>query len=168
MDTVLIFGLAVLLVVFIYIITPNTYSPLPPYRFTDRLNRNNMHTALMVNAALNIKTKNMDSPKGEKLCNCGPETYLHGKTGTTECGPGNTKRMLLTAVSAVRDDNGHWYIIPKELHDEFRSLLEKSTDTRLKDDEMYDAQDKFISKFSQYMTGGDLNNVQLYAEIKPE
>lgn len=73
--------------------------------------------------------------------------------------------MPLQKVVALRDDNAHWYVIPAEMREEFRVLLEQSTDTNLKDDDMYDAQDKFISKFSQYATGGDLNNTQLYADI---
>jgi len=73
--------------------------------------------------------------------------------------------LNLKKVVAVQDESGRWYVIPAELREEFRNLLERSTDTRLSDDEMYNAQDQFIDKFSQYRTDGDLNNVQLYSEI---
>ena len=47
----------------------------------------------------------------------------------------------------------------RDVDEEFYSLLNKATD------EDYEAQEEFIEKFDQYRTGGDLNNVQLYAEI---
>lgn len=65
----------------------------------------------------------------------------------------------LKKVAAVQDDSGHWYVIPADMKEEFHQLLEKVTD------EDYDAQDAFNEKFSGYRTGGDLNLVQLYAEI---
>jgi hypothetical protein len=172
METVLIIGVAMLVVVFIYMATPNTYTPKPLPEFKNRLNRTHMHAALLVNSALNIKNMGngisrhgAQEPEESKSAfnGCCNDKSLDVKPA--DCQPGKNKVMNLRAVSVVRDDNAHWYVIPKELHEEFRSLLEKSTDTSLKDDEMYDAQNKFIEKFSQYMTGGDLNNVQLYAEI---
>lgn len=57
-------------------------------------------------------------------------------------------------VVAVQDDSSHWYVIPKELEDKFYYL---SQDEDLEDD--------FDIIFNQYRTGGNLNNVQLYAEI---
>lgn len=151
METALIIGIAVLVVVFLYMATPNTYQPRPPSEFVNRLKPiNNMHTALMVQSALNIKNKcTMDN---ENKCTGTDKEYA-------AC------EKVKVPVSVVRDDNAHWYVIPKHLHEEFRTLLEKSTDTKLSDDEMYNAQDKFIETFSQYMTGGDINNTQLYAEI---
>lgn len=65
----------------------------------------------------------------------------------------------LEKVKAVSDESGHWYLIPNRLDEQFNILHELSCN----DD--YDAQNKFIEIFSEYMTGGDLNNVQLYAEI---
>ena len=59
-------------------------------------------------------------------------------------------------VYAVQDDDGHWYVIPFEMKDEFNSDLDG-----LSDDNIYEWGDKY----GQYMTGGDLNNTQLYAEI---
>jgi len=67
-------------------------------------------------------------------------------------------------VVAVRDDSSHWYVIPLEMKEEFFKLQEK-----LRSDDYpnrYDDEDEFIEKFSKYMTGGDLNNIQLYADIK--
>jgi len=62
----------------------------------------------------------------------------------------------LRPVVAVQDDDCHWYIIPKELHDLF---LE-----HLRDGET-DEWETFKETWSYCRTGGDLNNVQLYAEI---
>jgi hypothetical protein len=59
-------------------------------------------------------------------------------------------------VYATKDDDGHWYVIPFEMKDEFMSDLDG-----LSDDNIYEWEDKY----SQYMTGGDLNLIQLYAEI---
>jgi hypothetical protein len=59
-------------------------------------------------------------------------------------------------VYATKDDDGHWYVIPFEMKDEFHYDLDG-----LGDDNIYEWEDKY----SQYMTGGDLNLVQLYAEI---
>lgn len=64
---------------------------------------------------------------------------------------GNLRKVL-----ALRDESGHWYVIPVELVDKFRELQEKAGN----DD--YEAEEEFIKLFSSYMTGGDLNNIQLY------
>jgi hypothetical protein len=61
----------------------------------------------------------------------------------------------LKKVYATKDNDGHWYIIPAEMTDEFRRLRDGGEST----------EDEFIEKFSNYMTGGDLNLVQLYANI---
>lgn len=63
-------------------------------------------------------------------------------------------------VKVVQDEASHWYVIPIELAHEFRRLSEKFRET-----EDYDVLDEFIEKFQGFETGGDLNNVQLYAEI---
>jgi hypothetical protein len=59
-------------------------------------------------------------------------------------------------VKATRDDSGHWYIIPNELYDEF--CLDEENEEMIDDGE-------FDKKWGKYRTGGDLNLVQLYAEI---
>jgi hypothetical protein len=61
----------------------------------------------------------------------------------------------LIKVHAIKDDDGHWYVIPSEMAVEFHNLLNGGEST----------EDEFIEKFSDYMTGGDLNNIQLYAEL---
>jgi hypothetical protein len=62
----------------------------------------------------------------------------------------------LQKVNAVQDDSGHWYVIPISLSNEFS-------------DECYDEDfvdsGKFDNKYGRYRTGGDLNNVQLWAEM---
>jgi len=59
-------------------------------------------------------------------------------------------------VKAVKDDSGHWYVIPNDLYEEF-----------IKDEQNGDMIDsgKFDEKYGKYMTGGDLNLIQLYAEV---
>ena len=59
-------------------------------------------------------------------------------------------------VYAVQDGDGHWYVIPREMANEFNNDLENGH---------VNEYEFFSEKYSQYMTGGDLNNVQLYAEI---
>jgi hypothetical protein len=65
---------------------------------------------------------------------------------------------MLQKVIAVQDDSGHWYVIPAELESEFNKLVDCADDD-------YDLQKEFMERFSQYMTGGDLNNTQLYADL---
>ena len=59
-------------------------------------------------------------------------------------------------VKAIQDESGHWYIIPNDKLKEF-SIDEQNED-------MIDS-GEFDNKWGQYMTGGDLNLIQLYAEI---
>jgi hypothetical protein len=62
--------------------------------------------------------------------------------------------MSLQKVIACQDDSCHWYVIPAGMLDEFLKLCEEENDPL------------FDKTFGQYRTGGDLNNVQLWAEIK--
>jgi len=59
-------------------------------------------------------------------------------------------------VQAVQDESSHWYVIPNELIDEFSDDQE--------DIKMIDS-GKFDEKWGKYRTGGDLNLIQLYADI---
>lgn len=61
-------------------------------------------------------------------------------------------------VKAVEDDSAHWYIIPNDLHKKFRELHNKICNNE--DDQ--DSIDEFEKLFSEFRTGGDLNNTQLY------
>lgn len=54
---------------------------------------------------------------------------------------------------------GDWYVIPAEMQEKFNEL----SDEELNDN--YDKQDEFNTLFGKYRTGGDLNLIQLYAEI---
>lgn len=67
-----------------------------------------------------------------------------------------SKNSELKKVYAVTDESGHWYVIPFELKDQF-----------FKDDENgeVDEWESFNEKYSHYMTGGDLNLIQLYADL---
>lgn len=59
-------------------------------------------------------------------------------------------------VYATQDDSGHWYVIPFEMKDKFNFELDNGE---------IDQWDNFEMLFGQYRTGGDLNNVQLYADL---
>ena len=62
----------------------------------------------------------------------------------------------LQKVKALIDESGHWYIIPLDKYQEFGQ-----------DEQNEDMIDSglFDNKWGKYRTGGDLNLVQLYAEI---
>lgn len=62
----------------------------------------------------------------------------------------------LKPVKAVQDESGHWYVVPVDLYSEF------SKDEL--DEELVDS-GEFDNKWGQYRTGGDLNLIQLYAEV---
>lgn len=62
----------------------------------------------------------------------------------------------MTKVKAVQDDSGHWYVLPNELLKDFYKDEQ--------DEDFVDSGD-FDNKYSKYRTGGDLNIIQLYAEI---
>lgn len=75
----------------------------------------------------------------------------------------------LKKVVAVQDDGSNWYVIPSELKEEFRKLDEwifnAYHNVDIPENVLIDLESKFTEKFSKYRTGGDLNNIQLYAEI---
>lgn len=62
---------------------------------------------------------------------------------------------MYTKIKAVKDDIGHWYLIPNNLLDDFYKDLQN---------EDFIDSGKFDSKYSQYMTGVDLNLIQLYVK----
>jgi predicted HAD superfamily Cof-like phosphohydrolase len=62
----------------------------------------------------------------------------------------------LTPVHVTSDNEGHKYVIPAEMAEEFSRLLDGGEST----------EDEFIERFSQYMTGGDINQVQLYMKVE--
>jgi len=57
-------------------------------------------------------------------------------------------------VTPMQDNEGHWYIIPSHLSDTFFDEL---------DDENLIEDGGFDHNWGEYRTGGDLNNIQLYA-----
>lgn len=61
----------------------------------------------------------------------------------------------LQKVIATQDNDGHWYVIPAGLIQDFHKLLEGGEDS----------ENEFMDKFNDYLTGGDLNLIQLYAEL---
>lgn len=75
----------------------------------------------------------------------------------------------LRKVVAVQDESSHWYVIPDELKEEFSKLSDgvynAYNNVDVKEEVLIDLESRFIEMFSKYRTGGDLNNIQLYAEI---
>ena len=63
---------------------------------------------------------------------------------------------MIQKVKAIKDDSGHWFVIPNDLYDDF---YEDLGDINFVDSGGFD------EKYGKYMTGGGLNLVQLYAEI---
>ena len=59
-------------------------------------------------------------------------------------------------VYVTKDDDGHDYIIPWELKDDFNTELENGYD---------DEFESFNEKFGDYMTGGDINETGLFIKI---
>lgn len=56
-------------------------------------------------------------------------------------------------VKALKDDSGHWYLVPNDLAEAFYFDLQ--------DENMVDTGD-FDEKYGKYRTGGDINLTQLY------
>lgn len=67
---------------------------------------------------------------------------------------------MLNKVYCTEDESGHWYIIPLELKGVFQNYM-----NALEHDYDDGLNDNFEKQFSKYKTGGDLNNIQLYAEL---
>lgn len=67
-----------------------------------------------------------------------------------------TNGLELKKVKATKDESGHWYVIPNDLYDEF--------DEDGQNEDFVDS-GEFDNKYGNYRTGGDLNNIQLYAFI---
>lgn len=66
----------------------------------------------------------------------------------------------LQKVHVTQDESGHWYVIPVDLKEEFLDRLNV-----LMEENDPDLEQGFDEKFGKYRTGGDLNLVQLYAEV---
>lgn len=66
--------------------------------------------------------------------------------------------MHLYRVKVVTDGDGHWYVVPVELADTFTEMLSAGE---------ADEYNAFNEMFSMYRTGGDLNNAELWAEVRP-
>lgn len=61
-------------------------------------------------------------------------------------------------VQAIKDESGHWYVIPNNLLNEFMDDEQ---------DEDFVDSGNFNKKYGKYRTGGDLNLIQLYV-IHPD
>lgn len=63
--------------------------------------------------------------------------------------------MEYQKVYIAQDNDGHNYVLPYELKEQFDELLEES-------DQSEEAESVFIDMFSGFMTGGSLDLVELY------
>ena len=63
----------------------------------------------------------------------------------------------LKKVKALQDESSHWYVVPDELAIEF--------DEDAYNEDIIDS-GEFDRKWGRYRTGGDLNLIQLWAELK--
>lgn len=63
----------------------------------------------------------------------------------------------LIRVKIANDGDGHWYVLPEYLYKDFNIDLE--------DTEMLDS-GEFSAKYGKYATGGDINIVELFANVK--
>lgn len=61
--------------------------------------------------------------------------------------------MQFVKATAIQDQDGHWYVIPTEMKQDFLDMEERGH---------HDEYEAFNERFSQYLTGGDLNLTQLY------
>lgn len=66
------------------------------------------------------------------------------------------------AVKALKDDDGHWYIIPEDFYGTWLQIISDLEKVEEHSDEYYSLQDEFNSHFEKYRTEGDLNLKQLY------
>lgn len=72
--------------------------------------------------------------------------------------------MALIPVQVVQNDSD-WFIIPTELYPKFLELSNKIEKCENHSDEWYNTIDEFEEQFAEYATGGDINIVNLYADI---
>lgn len=65
--------------------------------------------------------------------------------------------MSFIKVKVTRDNDGHWFIIPNEIVNQFNRDLE---------DEDFVDSGKFDEIYGKYRTGGDINLKQLWMKIE--
>lgn len=70
----------------------------------------------------------------------------------------------MRAVQVLQNDSD-WYIIPNDLIVEFSDLSNLIYECEQESDEWYEAIEEFEAQFAHYATGGDINNIKLYADI---
>lgn len=71
--------------------------------------------------------------------------------------------MEFIKIKVMYDDASHCYLVPEELAQDFTKHMNAMYESDFEDQDVVNA---FESKFGQYRTGGDINNVQLYIEKK--
>lgn len=65
--------------------------------------------------------------------------------------------MEYKRVYITQDDDGHWYVMPYALKDQFDEMLAASIDSDTDEE-------AFIALFSEYMTGGGLDDEEFYIQ----
>jgi hypothetical protein len=65
----------------------------------------------------------------------------------------------------VLSEGSNWVIIPEDKYEEFNQCAANVSMAEMYSEKWYDLIDVFETKYGGYRTGGDINNVQLYAEI---
>ena len=67
-------------------------------------------------------------------------------------------------VKVLRDNDSHWYVIPTVKYERWIELVHMVSKASTEEQEQR-VYDKFEEEFGKYRTGGDLNNIQLFAQI---
>ncbi len=68
-------------------------------------------------------------------------------------------------VKKLTDDDGHWYWIPEDKAEEFKSDLEALPELDVDDESTYEAVGAFEIKYDDYRTGGSPDSVPAAFEM---
>lgn len=85
-----------------------------------------------------------------------PHTEIIRFNADLELNISDVSDSKIQKVKAIKDESGHWYVIPNDLVSTFR---------KDEQDEDFVDSGEFDNKYGKYRTGGDLNLVQLWAEL---
>jgi len=62
------------------------------------------------------------------------------------------------------DDDGHEYVVPVELVEEFDIIMDYIRDLRWGSDKRYDAEAEFEAEFGKYRVGGEIRDMKIIME----
>lgn len=60
-----------------------------------------------------------------------------------------------------KDEDGHWFLIPKELVEKFDSYMEKIYSFDLTEKEKWDLEDEFVANFENYRLSGGIDDLDV-------